>query len=87
MDLSVYNLVAHVERMDMTVAQISQYLSAKWTSRGPLALEPSTPNVSAAAARLAKLGHVSIDGETVRCVVRQAGNRGLPLFVEDKTPC
>lgn len=83
MDLSVYNLIAHVERMDMTVEQISQYLTAKWHTRGPLALKPTKQNVAASVKRLAALGYVRIEGDKVECTVRQAGNRGLPLFVED----
>lgn len=82
-ELSVYNTMAHVQRMDMTCSQLSQWLCANWHTRGPRTPEPTVDAVREAAQRLALKGHVSLEpGDMVKVRVRQGAHRGLPLFVE-----
>lgn len=85
MELSVYNVVAHLARRDMTTAEISAVLTKKWHTRGPLTPSPTERNVRGAARRLEKKQHVNFDNATkmVSVTVRQPPlGRGLPLFLE-----
>lgn len=83
-ELSVYNLIAHVHKMDLSLEHISDWMMHNW-ARGRRTPDPTVEVVRAAAIRLVKKGHVKPGVEVlVRCVVRQPGtSRGLPLFLED----
>lgn len=83
LELSIYNLLGHVKKVDMNVHQITKHLCENWHTRGPRTPEPTDENVREAAARLADKGHVTIGNDSVvRVTMRQPNRRGMPLFVE-----